>query len=130
MHMDNRMDTRRRRDGSIDIEFYVMRAKRLRAQALVEFFHAIRRHVLIAFQSLRKWFSLLVLGSVAATAVASQLRAGGDRIIFPERYAEDVIPGPPRKIAAILHNQPGGASANPRRLSRASGVGRRPRNAV
>jgi len=33
----------------------------------------------------------LVLGSFAATAVAPQLHAGGDRIVFPERYAEGVM---------------------------------------
>lgn len=33
----------------------------------------------------------LVLASVAATAVAPQLHAGRDRVVFPERYAEGVM---------------------------------------
>lgn len=40
------------------------------------------------------WTSLvaaLVLASFAATAVAPQLHVGGDRIVFPERYAEGVM---------------------------------------
>src|SRR5262245_7272573 len=89
--MDHRTDPRRRRDGSIDVEFYVARARRLRGRTLVQFFRAIGRRLLIAFRKLFKWLSLLVLGSVAATAMATQLRAGGDKMVFPERYAEGVM---------------------------------------
>src|SRR5262245_46299984 len=52
MHMDKRWLARRHRNGYIDIEFYAARAKHLRAQALAQFFRAIRHHVLIALRKL------------------------------------------------------------------------------
>jgi hypothetical protein len=48
MRTDNRMDTRRRHDVSIDAESDVIRARRLRAQVLAGFFRALRRRVMIA----------------------------------------------------------------------------------
>ena len=46
MHTDNRMDTRRRHDVSID----AVRARRLRAQVLAGFFRAVRHRVLIVLR--------------------------------------------------------------------------------
>ena len=60
MHMDKRWLARRHRDGTIDIEFYAARAKRLRAQALAQFFRAIRRHVLIALRKLNRHVNALI----------------------------------------------------------------------
>jgi hypothetical protein len=50
MHTDNRMDTRRRHDVSIDAESDVIRARRLRAQVLAGFFRAVRHRVLTALR--------------------------------------------------------------------------------
>jgi len=60
MRMDNRMDTRRHRDGSIDVESYAIRAKRLRAQALAQFFHAIQHRLLIALRKLYRRVNALI----------------------------------------------------------------------
>jgi hypothetical protein len=53
--MDDGLQVRRIGDGSIDIAFYVARARRLRAQANVELFRSMRRCVGIALGRLRTW---------------------------------------------------------------------------
>src|SRR5882724_8872457 len=50
--MDDGFEVRRNRDGSVDIAFYVARARRLRAQAIVGLFRSIRCNALIAGRKL------------------------------------------------------------------------------
>ena len=61
--MDDGFEVRRNRDGSVDIAFYVARARRLRAQAIVGLFRSIRCNALIAGRKLRIWCaSQMVVG--------------------------------------------------------------------
>jgi len=50
-------EVRRTDDGSVDIAFYVARARQLRAQANVELFRSMRRGMLIVFCHLRRWLT-------------------------------------------------------------------------
>ena len=50
-------EVRRTDDGSVDIAFYVARARQLRAQANVELFRSMRRGMLIVLCHLRRWLT-------------------------------------------------------------------------
>jgi hypothetical protein len=52
--MDDGVEIRRRRDGSIDIAFYVARARRLRAQANAELLRSMWRNAPIFLRELRR----------------------------------------------------------------------------